>query len=123
MSRKFVKHTVLTILSIAVLLGLLVYAIIGNTKNRDIIGTWVTDTAGIETGFQCGFNGIAASINNDTCQYNLWETSRNKLILKGKRFVDNNVYDFSDTMEIVSIDDSELSLKRNGKVVHYLKSR
>ena len=42
--------------TLAVILALAVgaYAIFGDRKQYDIIGTWVVDTNDVESGFQCG---------------------------------------------------------------------
>ena len=116
-------HPILTVLAILLVLALLVYALFGGNRKRDIIGTWVTDTNGIETGFQCGNNGIAATINNSTYQYNSWEMHRSKLILKGKDFRDERILDFSDTLEIKHLSSNQLTVQQYGHTTEYHKIR
>jgi hypothetical protein len=116
-------HPILTILAILLVLVILIYVLFGGNRKRDIIGTWVTDTAGIETGFQCGSHGLAASINNPTYQYNGWELRRNNLILRGKEFKDSRVYEFSDTLKIIHLSSKQLTAKENGCTTEYHKIR
>lgn len=116
-------HPILTILAILAIVGIVCYAIFGDNKKRDILGTWVTDTCQVESGFQCGKQGIAASINNSTKQYNSWEINRSNLIIKGKLFKDRRVSDVSDTMTIKRLNSKTLVVKQNGKTVEYKRIR
>ncbi|MBQ6238174.1 MAG: hypothetical protein IJK07_08150 [Bacteroidales bacterium] len=123
MKRRNGIHPILTIAAIMLLLAILLNVLFGGNRKRDIIGTWVTDSAGIETGFQCGNQGIAATINKATYQYNSWELRRNQLILKGKEFRDRRVYDFCDTLVIRRINSKQLSVTHNGQNIEYHKIR
>ena len=123
MAKKNGIHPILMFLAVALLLGIAAYTLFGNSKKRDIIGTWVTDTSHVESGFQCGAAGIAASINNSTYQYNTWELSRNNLILNGKEFRDRNVYPFSDTLKIKKLSSKTLVVEQNSKTTRYKKIR
>lgn len=116
-------HTIVTAAVIIALLAILVNALFGGSRKRDIIGTWVTDADGIETGFQCGNQGIAATINNATYQYNSWEMRRNALILKGKEFHNRRVYDFCDTLVIKRLNSKQLTVEQNGETTEYHKIR
>lgn len=116
-------HPILTILAVAALLGILAYALFSGRKQRDILGTWVTDTCKVESGFQCGTMGIAATINNATYQYNNWELSHGNLILSGKQFKDRRVYEFSDTLKIKRLTSKSLVVEQNGKTTNYKKIR
>lgn len=116
-------HPILTIAAIVAVTAMLAYSIWGGRKERDIIGTWVTDTSGTESGFQCGRHGIAASINNSTCQYNNWKISKSLLILSGKEFKDNRVNPFSDTMAIKKLNSKQLIVDYHGRGHSYRKIR
>ena len=109
----------------AVILALAVaaYAIFGDRKQYDIIGTWVVDTNEVESGFQCGKHGIAASIKNSTKQYNTWELRRGKLIMKGKLFSDGRVNVFCDTLQILNLNSEKLTVKQDDKTTRYHKIR
>ncbi|MBO7489416.1 MAG: hypothetical protein J6T88_03970 [Bacteroidales bacterium] len=114
-------HPVLTIAAIAAVIGILAYIVLGSDRKRDIIGTWVTDTCEVESGFRCGVQGLAASINNTTYQYNTWELSKDKLILTGKEFVGKRIYDFSDTLTIKKLSSKSLVVEQDGRTTHYKK--
>lgn len=114
-------HPVLTIAAIAALIGMLAYIVLGKDQKRDIVGTWVTDTCEVGSGFRCGMQGLASSINNTTYQYNNWELSKNKLILTGKEFSGKRVYDFSDTLTIKRLNSKSLVVEQDGRTTHYKK--
>ena len=121
--KKNKPHILLTLSAILLVLGFLAYTLFGSSKRRDIVGTWVTDTAGTECGFQCGTQGIAASIADDSTQYNNWELHRGKLILKGKRFENRRVNAFSDTLKIIKLNQKTLVTVYNGDTIAYHKTR
>ena len=116
-------HPILAIAAILLVLGILAYALFSGNRQRDIIGTWVTGTAGAEMGFHCGEHGIAASINNATYQYNTWELSRDRLILGGKEFRDRLVSGFSDTLKVKRLTSKQLIVEHNGTTTSYRKTR
>ena len=116
-------HTILAVAVILLIVGILLYAIWGGSKRRDILGTWVTDTCAVESGFQCGKQGIAASIHDATTQYNNWELRGGNLILSGKRFEERRVHDFSDTLRIKTLNASRLVTEQEGHTVEYKKIR
>lgn len=116
-------HPLVTVAAIVLVIAILLYVLFGGGRKRDIIGTWVTDTSGIETGFQCGNSGIAATINNATYQYNSWELRRNNLILSGKEFRNRRVREFSDTLTIKHLSSKHLIVEQNGTSVEYYKIR
>ncbi len=45
-------HLTTTILAILAIAAIVAYAIFGGSKKREVVGTWVTDTCAIESGFQ-----------------------------------------------------------------------
>lgn len=117
-----VKHTVVVIAAILLALGMAVYAILGGRTRRDIIGAWITTTDGKTHGFQCGTGGIAASIYNDTLQYDSWSLHGKKLILNGTLFSNRKVCDITDTLLIQKISSKDLTVKTKGKTVKYHKT-
>lgn len=123
MVRKGYQHTVAGACAMALIVVLAVFTIFGTRHRRELVGTWVVDTAGIEQGFQCGKDGLAASINNKHKQYSSWSASRNRLILNGKLFEDYRVYDFSDTLTIVKLNKGSLTVEENGHRTEYRKTR
>jgi hypothetical protein len=112
----------MTIVAIAAVLAILAYTVFGNSRQRDIIGTWVTGPAGQECGFRCGVHGIAASINITTRQYNSWRLSRNCLILDGKTFEGKRVFDISDTLKIKKLTSKLLTVEQEGETLNYRKT-
>ena len=119
---KFI-HSFWAIIAIGILIGITAYSIFGGRKSRDIIGTWVTDTNGIESGFQCSSSGIAASIRNSTTQYSKWRISHNNLILQGKRFENRRVHEISDTLTITKLNPKNLVVTYNNQQTSYKKIR
>ena len=107
----------------AVVLALAIgdYALFGERKQYDILGTWVVDTNELQSGFQCGKHGIAASIKNSTKQYNSWELKKGKLIMKGKLFSNDHVHDFCDTLQIISLNSQQMTVSQNNKTTRYNK--
>lgn len=116
-------HPLVAVSAIVLVIAMTAYAIFGDSRKRNIIGAWVTDTNGRESGFQCGNHGIAATIDNATYQYNSWELRRDQLILKGKEFKDRRVYGFSDTLQIKHLTSKQLVVEHNGRTTEYKKIR
>lgn len=111
--------------TLAVILALAVgaYALFGGRTEYDIIGTWVVDTNEVQSGFQCGKHGIAASVKNSTKQYNSWELNKGRLIMKGKLFDEGRVYGFCDTLTIISLNSERMTIKENDITTKYHKIR
>lgn len=109
----------------AVVLALAIgaYALFGERKQYDILGTWVVDTNEVQSGFQCGKHGLAASIKNSTKQYNSWELNKGKLIMKGKLFSNDHVNDFCDTLKIITLNAQQMTVKQDNRTTHYHKIR
>lgn len=116
-------HPILAAAAILLVLGILANSLFSGNRQRDIIGTWVTNADGVETGFQCGTHGIAASVNNATYQYNTWVLSHSKLILGGKEFLDRQVYEFSDTLKVKKLTSKQLVVEQDGTTTTYHKIR
>ncbi len=116
-------HTILAIGVILLIICIMLNAIFGGVKRRDILGTWVTDTCEVQSGFQCGKQGIAASVKDATTQYNNWELRNGSLILSGKRFENRRVHPFSDTLTIKSLNSNRLVIQQEGHTVQYKKIR
>lgn len=123
MSRHFSLSPFATFAAIAAALAILAFVIFGGNTKRDIQGAWVTDSAGIISGFQCSRQGLAATINNSKRQYTSWKIHKNNLILNGKLFSDGTVSEFFDTLRIKSLTPTDLITSHNGKTVHYKKTR
>lgn len=123
MRKNNATHITLMLLAIAAALGLLAYSIFGDRGRRDIIGTWVVERDGVETGFQCAANGIAASIYMPTRQYSNWEMNRKRLVLKGKLFEGRRVYDIADTLPVRRLTSKTLFVETDSGTVQYKKIR
>lgn len=117
------KSTILGISFIVILVGVIVYSLLAESPRRDMLGVWVVDTAGVEQGFHCGKDGIAASINNSHRQYTNWTANRKHLVLKGKSFENYHVYDIADTLVIKKLNSTTLVADHNGTVTTFRKSR
>jgi len=123
MGKRIKRHYILGITAIVAVMAYLVFYIFGAPKQRDILGCWVADSAGIEKGFQCGADGIAAPVNNPDKQYIRWSTKGRNLILSGKQFDNYNIVPFSDTLRIRQLNKSTLQVERNGQKAIYHKIR
>ncbi len=123
MDKKNRKHLLLALAIIVITLGVTAYVLLSGRQKREIVGTWVVDTAGVEQGFQCGADGIAASIYDPWHQYSSWTISGNKLILEGKIFDEHGVYNTTDTLKIKQLNSSSLTIEQNGKETRYKKIR
>ncbi len=115
-------HPVVTVAAIVAVLAILAHTVLGSSRRRDIVGTWVTGPAGVESGFRCGVHGIAASVNVTTRQYNNWRLSHNCLILDGKTFEGKRVFDVSDTLRIKKLTSKLLTVEQEGETRSYRKT-
>lgn len=111
------------IVVLLLLAGLALYHIFGNSNQRNILGCWTVEQSGTESGFQCGKEGLAASINNPTKQYNKWKISKGMLILEGKLFDDYRIIQFSDSLHIKHLNKEILLVEQNGTTTKYHKTR
>ncbi len=85
------------------------------------VGTWVEPTNGSEEiSFTLYQDGLASSVNMGYVEFKNWERNGDLLILKG---VDSGSRkrEFSDTLKIVSLTDTEMVLSQAGYSVKYLK--
>ena len=117
------KTLLVSIAAILALVAMTANVVSFNTKKRDIHGSWVSDTEGNITGFQCGKGGIAATLNNDTLQYSSWQLHKGYLILNGKTFSDGKVTGVSDTFRIVSLTPTDLVATLHSNTIYYKKTR
>lgn len=115
--------TLLGVVFILILVGVLIYTLVGHSPRRDLLGAWVVDTIGVEQGFQCGKDGIAASINNSHRQYTNWTANKKHLVLKGKLFEDYRVYEIADTLVIKKLNSNTLVAEHNGVETTFQKTR
>lgn len=92
--------------------------------HNDIQGEWVlkaTISQPPPQGFQLSQGGLAASINQPELQYAGWSIAKKRLILKGKRFYDNQLLPISDTLIIVKHSVNDLVLKNDTAQYHYVR--
>ncbi|MBP5548601.1 MAG: hypothetical protein J6X58_06915 [Bacteroidales bacterium] len=116
-------HPLFLTVAIIAVLALGAYALWDGNKHSDLLGSWVTTVDGMETGFQCGKQGIAASINNSTRQYNSWKLHKKNLLLKGKLFSDGVITDFCDTLKINKLNSKSLNVTQHGETISFHKIR
>lgn len=122
MSRRITIHPFLALAAIIAIIAMLAYSIFGGHQRRDILGTWTPANDPTAPGFQCGKQGLAASVRNSTVQYTNWELSKKRLLLTGKRFDNGRVYSITDTLLIKRLNSSALSVSFKGKTMHYKKT-
>lgn len=121
MSRRLTIHPFVAVAAILAVLAMLAYAIFGGHKQRDILGAWIPlDSSACA--FQCGKQGLAASIGSPSVQYTNWELSKNRLLLKGKRFSKDNVSPITDTLYIKKLNSSALTVTFNDNTIHFRKT-
>ena len=85
-----------------------------------LVGTWVQPQTSYtqEQGFVLYKDGTAADINVDFVKYKTWEKKGDLLILNGKN-IGSVKRDFSDTMKIEKVTDTELILSQSGYSVTF----
>ena len=92
--------------------------------NKKIIGTWIQpkDEMSIidEQGFTLLEDGEVLDINNGYYNYQSWEKTGEKLILKGA-YTGTNPHEFCDTMNIKEVTDEHLILEQGGYEVTYVR--
>lgn len=87
------------------------------------VGSWVQSTGGSEeVGFTLYQDGSASSINMGYVEFKAWEKNGDLLILKGNN-VGSFKREFSDTMKIVKITKTDMSLSQAGysDILTYVK--
>lgn len=90
----------------------------------DIVGEWTQPVPGMEDmtqGFALEQGGTASSINMATLQYEKWERQGDLLILSGKSIGNVQTLDFSDTMRIDLLTDTELTLTKGNLTLEYTR--
>lgn len=97
-----------------------------NKESGSISGSWTTpieDHPQHQNGFTLKDEGTATSINLTDKVYEKWEKFGDRLILFGKNRNAENTDKFTDTLKIVSVNDSLMVLKAtNGKEITYKKT-
>lgn len=90
----------------------------------DIVGEWTQPVPGMEDmtqGFVLQQGGKASSVNMATLQYERWEKQGDILILSGKSIGNGQTIDFSDTMRIDLLTDTELTLTKGNLTLEYTR--
>ena len=83
------------------------------------VGKWIEPTGGSEEqGFVLNKDGSVESINMGYVEFKNWERKGDLLILKGAN-IGSVKRDFSDTMKIEKITDTEMTLSQGGYTVTY----
>ena len=74
-----------------------------------------------EEGFSLKDSGFALSINMATLQYRSWKIVGDQLLLRGTSIGNHTSSTFTDTLQIIFVNDSVLSLQKNKTVFNYHK--
>lgn len=92
-------------------------------KTNKLLGDWAIANTVNSTpiGFQLMKQGMAASINQPQVMYDHWEVHKKQLILSGKRFEEDGINDFSDTIKIVHSTENSLTLIEDSLRIKYRK--
>lgn len=94
-------------------------------ESGSISGSWVTemeDQPQHKQGFTLKEDGRAVAINLGSMNYDKWEKQDDRLILSGKKEHGGQMSDFQDTLRIIAVADSALTLEKDGKQVRYTKT-
>ena len=75
----------------------------------------------IYRGFSLDGNGIAASLNQPSIQYNAWRSKRDTLWLSGILFSDTSATPFTDTLIVKKISHDSLVLLSNKGKLHFAR--
>jgi hypothetical protein len=109
-----------------ILLAISPFLVSCSKESGSITGSWVRAMDGQpqhQHGFTLKAEGSAASINMPDKVYEKWVKFGDKLILSGTSKNTENNSTFSDTLKIVSVNDSMMVLKEsNGKTIGYTKT-
>ena len=112
------KH--LIIIALAFVMGLF----LASCSQPKLEGTWVEPAAEGsllgEVGFTMLENGEMVSINTGFREYKSWEKVGKQLVIKGM-INGSDPHEFTDTYDIVSLDDKQLVLGQDGYTVTYQK--
>ena len=87
-----------------------------------LVGTWVQPRTNYtqEQGFVLAKDGSASDINLDYVRFKSWEKKGDMLILKGEN-IGSVKGEFSDTLIIENVTDTELTLSQSGYSITYKK--
>lgn len=94
-------------------------------NSGSITGSWVIEMPGQpqhKQGFTLKEDGRAIAINMGYMNFETWEKQGDKLILSGKKEQSGEMTDFKDTLKIVSVADSALTVEKDGVQIHYSKA-
>lgn len=105
-----------------VFVAMALFAVCGCSDGNDVyLGTWrrIPEGDSLYRGFTLGTNGIAASMNETTTQYNGWHHKGDRLLLSGQRFTDTTVVPFTDTLIVKKITADSLVVSSKGEILHF----
>lgn len=109
---------------IALAVVLIAFSLSGcHRKSNKMLGDWAIAATISSTpiGFQLMKQGMASPINQPQNMFDHWEVHKKKLILSGKRFDEQGIKEFSDTLQIVHISENSLTLVVDSIRVKYKK--
>jgi hypothetical protein len=93
-------------------------------ESGSITGSWVTDMPDQpqhKQGFTLKDDGKAVAINLGEMNYEKWEKQGDLLIISGKKNTESQE-DIIDTLKIISVGDSTLTVEKNGQKYSYTKA-
>lgn len=113
---KMNKH--LIIIALAFVMGLF----LASCTQPKLEGTWVEPAAEGsllgEVGFTMLENGEMVSINTGFREYKSWEKLGKKLVIRGM-INGSDPHEFADTLDIITLDEQQLTLGQDGYSVTY----
>ncbi|MBC8594707.1 hypothetical protein H8744_15975 [Oscillospiraceae bacterium N12] len=92
--------------------------------HKSIVGKWIQPVPGMQNvkqGFELAEGGKASSVNIATLSYERWQQQGSLLILSGRSIGSHQSLSFSDTLDIKSLTEDSLILKRGMLVLRYAR--
>lgn len=96
-----------------------------SNESGSITGSWVIempDQPQHKQGFTLKEDGRAVAINMGYMNFEKWEKQGDKLILSGKKERSGEMTDFKDTLKIIAVADSMLTVEKGGQQIRYYKA-
>lgn len=90
----------------------------GSNNEKDLNGRWIEilpEGCGYSQGFELKADKSASSIGMSTLKYNSWKIADEKLLLSGESIGNGQTLQFTDTLEIVSLKNDTLVLKKGDR--------
>lgn len=102
----------------------LVICACGSNSKTDLNGRWIEilpDDAGYFQGMELKSCGVAESIGMSTLIFDSWKVEGDRLFLKGESIGNGQTLQFTDTLDIISLKNDTLVLKRGEQKLFYVR--